>query len=299
MKCRWSVTPGGEGDYCASLPVFEHRELQNLACARSRRSPAPLRAARAAAAGFTRNCFGSRPTRTAGQRRGSGRRLPRPGAAAGPLLPPPPPPREAGAAWLAAARGPGEGAAAAGGGAAAAPQDGRQSRLLRGRCGRRRVAPGRARAGPRSVLPPADGAARGPGGRLSPPPPSALKRRGAGAIRSRVCQGKWPPLRAGRREPGWARRSPGFPQGEGAEAAPARPVLPFPSPGMFLSPASPVVFGRGLGEAGGGWGVSPGSRQALGGPRRRRINGSGLPADPPEGMPWSACRGGSGSASQP
>lgn len=91
MKCRWSVTPGGEGDYCASLPVFEHRELQNLACARSRRSPAPLRAARAAAAGFTRNCFGSRPTRTAGQRRGSGRRLPRPGAAAGPLLPPPPP----------------------------------------------------------------------------------------------------------------------------------------------------------------------------------------------------------------
>lgn len=49
---------------------------------------------------------------------------------------------------------------------------------------------GPTRAGPRSILPPADGAARDPGGLLSLHPPSALKHRGAGAIRSRGCHGK-------------------------------------------------------------------------------------------------------------
>lgn len=76
------------------------------------------------------------------------------------------------------------------------PQNGRQSRLLRGGCGRRRGrGGGRGEASPggsRSILPPVDvdGAARDPGGLLSLPPPSALKRRGAGASRSRVRRGK-------------------------------------------------------------------------------------------------------------
>lgn len=63
-------------------------------------------------------------------------------------------------------------------------------RWVRRRRGRGAAKARRARARSRSILPPVDGAARDPGGFLSFPPPSALKRRGAGATRSRVCRGK-------------------------------------------------------------------------------------------------------------
>lgn len=228
------------GAYCSSLAVFEHGELQNLACARCRRSRTAA-AARGTAGGSAGSAASSRPPARPGsgpgpgRGGGSGRRLI--GRSAGPR-----------------GRCRGRRRGRRGGG----PQNGRQSRLLRGGCGRRRgreaAEARRARARSRSILPPVDGAARDPGGLLSLPRPSAMKHRGAGAIRS----GKVTAAGAGQKGPGGTRCSPGLSLGRGAKEAAALPVLSFPGyvPLAVPDPRVPVFPRRCSRRA--GRGESPG-----------------------------------------
>lgn len=228
--------------------------------------PALLQAAGGPAAAWTRHCLPAAHRRTPapapGGAGGSERRPPRPGAAPG--APPSPGP---GAAGLAAARGPGEGAAAAGGGAAAA-------RRMSGRAGFFEVGAGgaggggrtgRARAGPRSIAPPADGSARDPGRLLSLPPPSALGSRShplPGLPRQVTGEGKaeggGTPLAGVSSE----RRGKWRPPPAPSFASPGT----FPSPLLF--PASSGVLGRGPGERGAVPGHQAGCRRSAEAPDR-------------------------------
>lgn len=185
---------------------------------------------------------------------------------------------------MAAARGPGEGAAAAGGGGS--PQDGRQSRLLRGGCGRHRGVDG-ANKGRAPQHPAASG--RGcPGSRRTPLSSPSICIEAPGS-RSHPLPGL--PRQVTAAEPGRGRlrdtplNGVSSERGGRSSPRPPRPSLPrarFPRRSSF--PRRRCCPGLAPER-----GAFPGSRRALGRPRSRRINGSGLPRILPRAVPWSAC----------